>query len=447
MTAEVAILNRYGVALAADSAATITPKMKTYNTANKLFSLSKYEPIGIMIYGASEIMSTPWETLIKEYRRQLGRKLFNTVLEYAEDFLAFVNSSPAFSNEIQDQEFRTLTMLLYEEVKASINSSVEELLEQEIEVGEQEIEEIVIQTINRFDQQLSDAELLTGFVTEDVNEIRNQYTKVISEVLKDTFDKLPISGSSRRKLRRLPGKLVVSQNNFEEHWGEYSGVVVAGFGEEELFPSLIEYNVRNVIVGKLRYVVGREAKVDTRQRGIIIPFAQSDTVFAFMEGIDPYYLSVSLSYVRKLFRSYTKTLLDAISSSPNNPDGAIAFDEDELTALNSETDKLLQRFMGDMERYRRDQHGNPILTALSFLGKSELAEMAESLVNLASFKKRMTLEVETVGGPVDVVVISKGDGFIWINRKHYFDPRLNHSFFANYFGSAFVNEENNDDKG
>jgi len=40
---------------------------------------------------------------------------------------------------------------------------------------------------------------------------------------------------------------------------------------------------------------------------------------------------------------------------------------------------------------------------------------------------------ETVGGPIDVAVISKGDGFVWIKRKHYFRPELNHCFFRNYF--------------
>ena len=40
---------------------------------------------------------------------------------------------------------------------------------------------------------------------------------------------------------------------------------------------------------------------------------------------------------------------------------------------------------------------------------------------------------ETVGGPVDVVFISKGDGLIWMKRKHYFNPDLNAHFFANYY--------------
>jgi hypothetical protein len=42
------------------------------------------------------------------------------------------------------------------------------------------------------------------------------------------------------------------------------------------------------------------------------------------------------------------------------------------------------------------------------------------------------MEDETVGGPIDVAVISKGDGLIWIKRKHYFSPELNRQFFVNY---------------
>ena len=56
--------------------------------------------------------------------------------------------------------------------------------------------------------------------------------------------------------------------------------------------------------------------------------------------------------------------------------------------------------------------------------------MAEALVNLTSLKRRVSMEEESVGGPIDVAVISKGDGFIWIKRKHYFDPSFNRDYFA-----------------
>jgi hypothetical protein len=57
MTAEIGIMNRVAVALAADSAATITIGniTKILNSANKLFSLSKFHPVGIMVYGNAEL--------------------------------------------------------------------------------------------------------------------------------------------------------------------------------------------------------------------------------------------------------------------------------------------------------------------------------------------------------------------------------------------------------
>ena len=66
------------------------------------------------------------------------------------------------------------------------------------------------------------------------------------------------------------------------------------------------------------------------------------------------------------------------------------------------------------------------------LPKDELAAMAEALVNLTAFKRRLTGTLETVGGPIDVAVISKGDGLVWVKRKHYFPKELNPHFFTNY---------------
>ena len=83
--------------------------------------------------------------------------------------------------------------------------------------------------------------------------------------------------------------------------------------------------------------------------------------------------------------------------------------------------------------YINESHIQPVMNAVAALPKDELAAMAEALVNLTSFKRKVTLEAETVGGPIDVALISKGDGFIWIKRKHYFKPELNNAFFTNYY--------------
>ena len=67
MTAEIAIMNKEAIALASDSAVTMTGKagQKIFTSANKLFALSKYHPVGMMIYGSAIFMDVPWETIIK----------------------------------------------------------------------------------------------------------------------------------------------------------------------------------------------------------------------------------------------------------------------------------------------------------------------------------------------------------------------------------------------
>jgi len=99
MTAVVGILNKSAVALAADSAVTISGSngRKIFNGANKLFTLSKYHPVGIMIFNSATFMSTPWETIIKVYRKQLGKNSFATVQAYQEDFIRFLHEKDFFA--------------------------------------------------------------------------------------------------------------------------------------------------------------------------------------------------------------------------------------------------------------------------------------------------------------------------------------------------------------
>ena len=69
------------------------------------------------------------------------------------------------------------------------------------------------------------------------------------------------------------------------------------------------------------------------------------------------------------------------------------------------------------------------------LPKDELAHMAQSLISLTSLQRRVSHDVETVGGAIDVAVISKGDGFVWIDRKHYFSADKNLRFVSGYLAA------------
>jgi hypothetical protein len=55
----------------------------------------------------------------------------------------------------------------------------------------------------------------------------------------------------------------------------------------------------------------------------------------------------------------------------------------------------------------------------------EMAGLAETLINLQSLKEKVTKPSETVGGPVDVAIVTKSEGLVWAKRKHFFDAALN----------------------
>ena len=66
-----AIINRFGIALAADSAVTIGNE-RVWKSTNKLFSLGPNSDIAIMIYGGGDFIGVPWEIIIMSFREFYG---------------------------------------------------------------------------------------------------------------------------------------------------------------------------------------------------------------------------------------------------------------------------------------------------------------------------------------------------------------------------------------
>lgn len=112
----------------------------------------------------------------------------------------------------------------------------------------------------------------------------------------------------------------------------------------------------------------------------------------------------------------------------------LTFEDDEEEAVFKEAaSKAEAAFVHEfensgMETIRQDSQRS-VEEMVEFMPKQDLAEFAEALVNLSSLQRRVNSGVETVGGPIDVAVISKAEGLVWVKRKHYFPPELNARFF------------------
>jgi hypothetical protein len=427
MTAEIAIINKNAVALAADSAVTLRDPntSKIYNTANKLFMLSKFEPVGIMIYGAAEFMEVPLETIIKMYRTKLEGEKFPKLNDYADDFFKFLESNRLlFPVEKQKASFESIASRLYWRIRFEIDEQVKTEIGKG-PVNDEDVQRIVKGKIDEYFKNWSAVEYLPTCDATFEAAIADTYADSIAKVIEAVFEKLPV-GDCVESLKQLTAFRIA-----RNHWPESCGLVFAGFGELDVLPCVKSFIVEAVICDKVRVTSTPNLSNDMNEKPVasIMPFAQAEIVYRFIQGIDPEYKNEVRKYLRELLtREYPDKLTERFQSGASEEN-----QRDVLAELIKLGGAIVDDFDREWEALEWNRFVGPVLDIVADLPKEDLAAMAESLVNLTSFKRRISREAETVGGPIDVAVISKGDGFIWIKRKHYFNKELNPYFFANYY--------------
>jgi len=407
MTAEIAIMNTQGIAMAADSAVTLGVG-KIYNSADKLFALSKYHPVGIMINGSAGIMGVAWEIIIKSYRDFLGSKSFDKLSDYEGDFINYLSKFPYFTAE---------NMIEYLKSRCTdVFSHVLRWFLDDLHIEFNGKENIELSEINsRFDKTLKEIKecmeqnedkmqikLDTGFIDSN--------PETINERLEFVFEKYRLSKEQTDELINIL-KLDFKKCGWID---DYSGIVICGYGEREIFPTLCNFKVSGKLGDSLIYYERDVDALSTDHRASICPFAQSDIVHQFIEGVDQDFLKT----VNRKVNTVLESLAPLIGDSDNKKTYAIS--------------ELIREYLIE---YSEIVFIDPILDVVAGMGKNELVSMAEAMVNLTALKRHISKDEESVGGPVDVALITKGDGFIWIKKKTNYDPHLNRELNQNYFRS------------
>ena len=364
MTAEIAILNKSAVALAADSAVTIGGEgsRKIFNTVNKLFTLSKHRPVGIMVYGSAQIMDVPWETIIKIYRQRIGTRGFARLEDYAQDFLRFLgNNRSLFPTSEQSNYFRGMVGALYRSINDNINKKVKDALNSTPKNPDAVIRQIIGSEIDEIYERLKKEKTLPGFSEQFASRLKRKFRTAIRDAQNQAFQKLPLRSSDRLKLKALAGWLFTRDcfRNFRS--AVTSGVVVAGFGEKDIYPRLNEFIVEGVIENRLRYRSQRDVHIGSKisePSASIVPFAQSQVVQSFMEGIDPSLERVLFQFLDKVFADYPNIVLNHI---PNITASNKAKAAKKMKAANK---NILGKFRDTFGQFRQDTLVNPIVSTV-----------------------------------------------------------------------------------
>ena len=411
MTAEIAILNRSVIALAADSAVTVGASRvggveRVWKSTNKIFSLSPENDIGVMIFGAGDFCGIPWETILKLFAQQRN-KVYSTVADCKTEFVEFVKSFPSFDPSLEGLNSYILILDLVGEICNAARARTK--TESKKRVGEYIAARHV--DLDNFEDTASQF-TATDFV--------QAYSKLIFDTLIEGVNFVPSAA--------MMGKVVdFCRACFQKALGSSyeTGVVFGGFGSEELFPCLssVVFDGKSAC-GVRWWNQPTEINMDQwkKSSAFIIPFAQGDIAHLFIEGIEEGYLAFLETTLRGALIEKSRNILKSYVPEQERVVETVLQEKENEAAVSS--------ILVDFRELRRRKIVDPMLSVVRNLPKEEMAAMAESLVEVTSLRRRMDLDVESVAGPVDVCLISKGDGLVWIKRKHYFDAGMNTEFIS-----------------
>jgi len=256
-------------------------------------------------------------------------------------------------------------------------------------------------------------EKIAGFDAAMERTLRTKYEKLIAKEGKKFFKFVEenIPARTHRVINELIAQSL-SGTNFRCMW---SGIVFAGFGESDYMPAYLEYAVEGMVQSGLRYCSTGNLQISSRTSGWIEPFGQRDVVDVFTDGISREFRD----YMQKEFTGFAAEMVEGFERILGRE---ITDREDKKFSpiLEKKWIALLKKFDN-----RTAKSWRPIFRTVDSLPKSELAAAAEMLVNLTKLRLRISPEQETVGGPIDVAIITKGDGFVWIKKKQYYPAELN----------------------
>ena len=392
MTAEAVVLNTCGTAMAADSAVTIGDgkNARIYYSDEKIFHLSSKHYVGIMTHGCSCFMSIDWELILALFSKFLGDRVLDTLEDYVHELFRFLESSE-YIEVGQDYNFERIAVRFLDRIEERFKSYSSKNHKKEY-LSEAEKSDAIEKFLRKIGKKIEN-EKSTSIYDGDI--LVKKYQKGIIENFPEIFNDFFINDTLKEETMKL---LISFFSKMESPWWSNisSGIVFAGYGSRELFPSVIHFSITGKFNDKLYHTKPDKKDLLQESKSWIGTYAQTDVMQPFISGMDPYFEKTIFRQMEKLSRGIIKLA---------------------GKQYKEEIDELKDNFLDKIRNHGDDNYVFPLKKILASLPVNKLAEIAEALVTLTSLRRHMSTEEETVGGPTDVAIITKAEGFVWVKRK------------------------------
>ena len=426
MTAVVGLLNKKGVAIAADSAVTRTRNFnqKVTKNGNKMVRLSNVVPISVMLTGNGDFMRTQWDIIIRHYREHRGDIKHDTVEACMHDFFRYIADHGLFVNsELVTKYLQSQLSRFFVQVESNIDEKFKKRDADGRIVSPKGAQKAIEKVLDR----LSKKWLKDGICPQFQDYTQESFHEYIKDIFNDFIAQnsyedddpftcgcypAPVMNALREPLEKA---FMVKLTTRRWHDDGSAELVFSGYGDKQEYPSLVSTIVCEGFDGRVNYHVRPEdiICISDERPSAICPFAQKDVIRSILRGIH---------------RDYGHGLSDAVDNSfspfgneffkPSEEDNINYMDfVDKLAEV--KTDDLSRNFFSQINRLL-DRNLQQWEKALEDYDLQSMAALAESLIDLTGFHRILTFQQEGVGGPVDLAVITKNNGFTWLNRKSWY---------------------------
>jgi len=414
MTSEVLMLNKNAVVIAADSAVTTgrDPHPRYSKAANKIFDLSLYGNVAVTIFAAAEIDRVPWELALKQFRQHDATNTQRPKLDdYVGALVTYLECNPtlfpaALQSDLLKRRFFQAALFVLQRVGALFPDFIND---------SKTTAERVTAWANGFAVLAQELGGLTFAppLTQPVHQsILAQSAVLQAELGPDLANSKEYLQADVTQLTTLAIESLV-KIPFE--FLNYTGLVFAGYGADEIFPSFVHVEIYGHIGGTLLWKEINRYSITHDNDALILPFAQSSMIDRFTDGFDQS-LNLSISLGSK--ESFSGIISDLTASGIVIPS---AVSDPILAQRHSD-------FMAAWRHKNWEANFHPLRRVLNSLSVPEMGHLAASLLVLEELRERVTSPSESIGGPIDVAAITKAEGLVWLKRKHFFEPELNQRY-------------------
>lgn len=378
MTALIALMNKQGIALAGDSALTVGGS-KVHHGAQKIFRGPEQHQIALMTFGNAEVMGLPCEVIIADYFRNLGDARLATLDDYLQPLIDCISSHPILVERQIDWVPTDASGFFHHNANL-----VKQLAE------ESNLRDANLRQLEMTSTMINEQPLLALMKAGSEPRLDSRFCAPLTKALRANFDGIPLDSRTERRWKELYWKTWP-----RDYWfsNPSTNIVIAGYGEKDRFPGLFGIEVEAVADSCVKCALRHDSKIGFDRLALIYPFAQSDTVWGFIDGISP-----------EVNKRISDSLLEILSEH-----------EDEGLPQEQAED-IYNRFCEKRSKVAQDSY-NLFDAAVGSMPISQLASTAENLIRMTSFRHKLVSDVQSVGGKVRAATITTGDGFSWCGSR------------------------------